>query len=615
MTATQVDTANRGRRQKTSSLPKNGDNTHLVMTSVLANTSQSDEAYSALVEWLQSRSGCAAAGFFIRDDHAVTAGPNNFDGPAFDNEAFLSAATKSAEIASRTGDIHSAAVERIRNLMVVSVPVQIGPRHCDSLTAALVIDENGNVNNSSLLNAATNAALWHSQQRQKVVAEHLQTTAAAMDLLRTLQSAETFRSGCISLVNTLRTHLQCRGVVLGLTRRNNEQCTVAAMSGMADFDTNAVMTQTIKDALDESLARDRLSTFPCDDPADRDALLSHKKLRHDLQATRIVSHPLCTSAGETVGAWLVIEDSGSQTKDAQTLLRTAAPPIAETLRISKRADRAFFSGNKRTRNGLQLLLRIACGIAVAAAILMIPLPYQIHCDCAAEPDVRRFIVAPHEGLIEKTFVEPGDVVQEGQLLARMDGRDVRWELAGLAAEQERAKKDEDAGLLMGDVAAAQRAALELQQLNARQQILTRRRNELELKSPISGIVLDGHLDRVENAPVNIGQALYEVAPLAPVTVEVAIPDDEHAHVDSGFEVTVRFDGVEEDFTGTIQRIHARSEVLDGNNVFIAEVVIENNDERLRPGMSGYARIKGNTKSLGWSLFHKPWEHLQKLLPF
>ena len=100
-----------------------------------------------------------------------------------------------------------------------------------------------------------------------------------------------------------------------------------------------------------------------------------------------------------------------------------------------------------------------------------------------------------------------------------------------------------------------------------------------------------------------------------MSVEVAITDEEYANVKQGYEVVVRFDGLSEEFMGTIDRIHPRSEVRDGDNVFIAEVNLANADETLHPGMSGYARIKSQTRSLGWNLFHKPWEHLRKSLPF
>ncbi len=128
-------------------------------------------------------------------------------------------------------------------------------------------------------------------------------------------------------------------------------------------------------------------------------------------------------------------------------------------------------------------------------------------------------------------------------------------------------------------------------------------------------MLDGHLDRVENAPVTIGQALYEVAPLSPVTVEVALPADEFANVRTGFPVVVTFDGIDITFDGTINRIHPRSEVQNSDNVFIAEVELNNTHEQLRPGMKGHAKVKGESHSLGWNLFHKPWEHLRQAMPF
>ena len=318
--------------------------------------------------------------------------------------------------------------------------------------------------------------------------------------------------------------------------------------------------------------------------------------------------------GTIVGAWLAVYDSANVPLDASTLLHAAAPRVADALRLSHQADATFFRRSTK-RSRWQWLKRTAVVATMAAAVLAIPVPYRIHCDCAAEPDVKRFIVARHEGLIEKTLVEPGDVVKAGQLLAKMDGRDLRWDLAGLAAEREQASKERDAGLLKGDAAAAQRATLELSRIAAREHVLQRRKDQLRVTSPVDGIVLDGHLDRVENAPVTIGQALYEVAPLSPVTVEVGIPDDEFTNVRPGYEVTIKFNGVDAEFTGMIERIHPRSEIRDADNVFIAEVVLNNSSEQLRPGMKGYARVKGETHSLGWNLFHKPWEHLKKSVPF
>ena len=55
-----------------------------------------------------------------------------------------------------------------------------------------------------------------------------------------------------------------------------------------------------------------------------------------------------------------------------------------------------------------------------------------------------------------------------------------------------------------------------------------------------------------------------------------------------------------------ERIHPRSEVVDDESVFIAELKLDNPDGSLRPGMNGQARVESERRSLGWVLFHKPW---------
>ena len=62
-----------------------------------------------------------------------------------------------------------------------------------------------------------------------------------------------------------------------------------------------------------------------------------------------------------------------------------------------------------------------------------------------------------------------------------------------------------------------------------------------------------------------------------------------------------------DWTGELLSIHPRSEIKDDQNVFIAEVRMQNLDDTLRPGMNGQARITTARHALIWNLFHKPVE--------
>ena len=253
---------------------------------------------------------------------------------------------------------------------------------------------------------------------------------------------------------------------------------------------------------------------------------------------------------------------------------------------------------------------------VLAAILCIPLHYQVKCECQVQPFTHRFIAAPFDGRLEKAFVGPGDLIHRDTVLARMEGHNSRWELAGVEADHGQAVKRHDAALAGRDMVAAQLAKLEAERLQLKTNILERRSNHLEIRSPIDGVVISGDQERAEGAPLTIGQSLFEVAPLDKMVVELAVPEDEITHIQSNFNVMIELDAFpRKKINGTIHKIHPRSETKADRNVFIAEVHIDNLEGTLRPGMNGHAKIRAARHLLAWNLFHKAWHFILSGLGF
>ena len=223
-------------------------------------------------------------------------------------------------------------------------------------------------------------------------------------------------------------------------------------------------------------------------------------------------------------------------------------------------------------------------------------------------------MAPFEGVIKRGYVEPGDQVTKGQLLASMDGQSLRYELAGITAELNQAQKKREIELSSRNIPASLLADLEALRLAARKSQLEHQQNQIEIRSPFDGVILSGSLEHSEGASVEMGKILYEVAPLDSLKIEVSIPADEIAYAKTGQRARVWIDGLEsESIVGQITRIHPRSQLGDGKNVFIAEVTVENPHERLRPGMHGHARIDCSARPLAWNLFHKPWHFITSRL--
>ena len=158
-------------------------------------------------------------------------------------------------------------------------------------------------------------------------------------------------------------------------------------------------------------------------------------------------------------------------------------------------------------------------------------------------------------------------------------------------------------------AAAQMTQYEMERLRLELQLLQERMDHLEIKSPTQGIVISGHCQELEGSRLSLGQALMEVGPLGKeMNLEVAIRDEDIAYVEVGQRVQFRLDSLPyTELSGAVTRIHPHAEQQHADNVFLADVQIDMNEQRLRPGMRGQAKIVAPSRSLFWLVFHRAWE--------
>jgi RND family efflux transporter MFP subunit len=248
---------------------------------------------------------------------------------------------------------------------------------------------------------------------------------------------------------------------------------------------------------------------------------------------------------------------------------------------------------------------------VFSIAMLIPLPYRVSCDCRVQPTERRFVAAPYHGILEKSLVEAGEIVTEGQVVARMDGRQLRIELAGLEAEYKGARRKSDSSRAIGEVAQSQIAKMEMRRLAAKIELTKTRMQDLEVRSPIDGIIVSGDLEKAQGAPLETGQTLFEVAPLEKMMAEIGVPESEIQYVNQDDTVKLKLNAFPfQSWTGKVERIYPGTEVIDDQTVFVTEVELDNESGRLKPGMEGAAKISTHWTPLGWNLFHNTWENIR-----
>ncbi len=544
-----------------------------------------------------------------------------FANPSLDNR---SVRTSLMTVAARAIEDRKSCVvpmEKVRGGSLVSVPFFV-----DETTAgafcAMVHDNRNNCSEAVLIcqMITTHYDLWRARDEFTSMAFEVRSTATVLELVGKAQSSDTVRGACFTIANELKELFRCDYVGVGLRRPNKLGLRLMALSSAAEFDNESKTTQLFTSAFDEAVMRESYTVYPARSEGQRSATLSHQKLARHLHCEAAISIPVRDQNEEIIGA-LTIAGNRQLDRNPSTrnLIHALEHPLGGTVSVVRNAEGGWLKKIRRfiSLGDNKMLVRAVVAMSLIALVTMfIPVTNRVPCLCTAEPHVRRVSVAPYDGLLENTFVEPGDLVTSGQLLARMDGREIRFELAEVEANKSQAVKDLDTHSASGRIPEAMMAELEYRQLQERSKLLEHRAGNFSIVSPIDGIVLTGSTDRRENYPVTLGESLFEIAPINPLRVELAVPADQIMHVRTGQQVKFRFEGFgTATVEGTIKRIRPSTTIRGDKNVFIAEAELDNSNGDVRPGMNGNAHIYGTRRLLGWTLFHRPWERIVTAVGF
>ncbi len=492
--------------------------------------------------------------------------------------------------------------------LLVSVPITTGPLPEVLLALFLAPSAPPDVLTTVVELAVSTVAMFDLRAGAITLDREVSATAAIVDLAARVQSATDVTTAGQVLCDEASRHLRVQQMAVALVRPGQPGCRLTAVSRSEGNVSPEKRDSFLEATLDECLLRGEIGIWPPPAGATRHSLATHKQLALRWNAESVVSVPLRTHEGETVGAWIAIVSNTDQVASTAGFMQAAAPLMGAALRTLRRGEQgriartwSHVSQSMRQRKG-QL---IALGCLLLAAGLCVPFPYSVRGGCEVHPVSLRYIAAPFDARLLHADVEPGDEVTAGQVLARLDGEEIRWELSGATAEVDRAAKERDGHLAEKEINAAQVSRLEMARMTAKATVLRQRSEQLEIRSPVAGVIISGDLRKAEGAPLTTGQTLFEIAPLEEMVLEISIPEEDIGHVVVGQSVEAVLNALpDRTWMGTIERIHPRSELVDEDYVFVAEVKFANEFSLLRPGMKGRAKIETAKHPLGWNLFHK-----------
>jgi membrane fusion protein (multidrug efflux system) len=200
------------------------------------------------------------------------------------------------------------------------------------------------------------------------------------------------------------------------------------------------------------------------------------------------------------------------------------------------------------------------------------------------------VVAKVGGEVRQIFVEEGDSVREGQVLARLDGDRLRLEVAQSEANLRKLERDYTRFQELSEKGLVAKGTVENAKfdLDALRAAYDRARLELsytEIRAPIAGVVSARNI-KLGNT-INANDPTFTVTDLDPLVAYVHVPEKEFRKLAPGQPAEVMVDALGGTrFTGTIAFISPTVDPQTGT--FRAKLEVPDASRRLKPGM--FARV-------------------------
>ncbi len=415
-----------------------------------------------------------------------------------------------------------------------------------------------------------------------------------------------FVPAATATITELATMLDCDRVSLAIIEGRRPR--VKALSHTVNFEKKSELTRAIEEAMEEAVDQKATIAWPAVAEGDGFVRRAHERLVQTQGAKGVLTVPL-VRLGETVGALCLERNRPFETADNELVEGLAAllGPITE---IQRDAERGPLARAWQVMKSFWFRFfgpgHAAWKLAGAIAVLVVLFfsfatgNYRIAANTRIEGAVQRSIAAPFEGYIREAAVRPGDIVKSGDLIARLDDRDLQLERLKAASRREQLVKQHREALANHDRTQIRVIGSQIDQAEAELAIASEKLSRTELRAPFDGVIVSGDLSQQLGAPVQRGQVLFEVAPLE--DYRVVLKADERDIRD--LEVGQAGELVLTSMPSTrlpvkVARITPVSTPEDGRNYFRVEAKLQQGAERMRPGMEGVAKVTVGDRKLIW----------------
>jgi RND family efflux transporter MFP subunit len=228
--------------------------------------------------------------------------------------------------------------------------------------------------------------------------------------------------------------------------------------------------------------------------------------------------------------------------------------------------------------------------------------------------IQRAVTAPFNSYVREAVHRAGDTVREGDLLARLDDRDLRIERVRLIAQREQLGKQYREAMANRDRAQLRILSSQIDQAEAQLALVEEQLARVNIVAPFDGVIVNGDLTQSLGAPLERGQTLFEVAPLDRYRVILHVDERDIGDVRLGQRGELVLSSMPgSHYAFVLDKITPVNVAKEGRNYFRVEARLDGEGAgRLRPGMEGVGKIQVDERRLIaiWTREMRNWIRLK-----
>lgn len=466
------------------------------------------------------------------------------------------------------------------------------------------------------LQSAMRQLQWGAGWQEVLLRRHADPLEAArqrmrliLQLVAILLDQPNLKDACSALVTEAATQLGCDRVVLGLMHERVVE--IEAVSHNVQFDPHSNLLHATAAAMMEAIDQKESIVYPPLPDGQLVVTFAHAELAQMSGAGGLATF-LLTHHGESVGA-LTLERAAGLHFDPPTceLLAGLADMLGPLIALQRTRQRSLPAHVAESVGGFwrrlvgprEAVFKFA---TLSISLLMLFLifargEYRVSAEARIEGEIQRALTAPFPGYVVEARRRAGDTVDQGELIARLDDRDLRLERARLVALRDQAGQQFREAMAKRERSQVRIASAQIAQAEAQLSLVEEQLARSELRAPFSGILVSGDLSQALGAPVERGQVLFEIAPLDAYRVVLLVDEEQVVDVRPGQKgelVLASMPGVR--YPLTVKSVMPVNVAKDGRNLFRVEAPLDGKtDGRLRPGMEGVGKVSVDERRLIW----------------